>query len=191
MVRRGKRNQRRGDFLEPHWRQQLDQWLPLAHWFRGRYRALVQKVKVWRGWDDEDITGTLLLAQVKAHQLWRPERGTWSTFATVVMVRALLAAASVKRLVPTISGGSLDALADERDVYREVHAAWDREEVARWLLTLEPKRRRVIEGRFGFGGEDQTLLAIGARLGVTKQRVSELERTALTKLRPLVVARLG
>jgi RNA polymerase primary sigma factor len=52
------------------------------------------------------------------------------------------------------------------------------------LLTLTPRERRVIERRFGLGDDnDDTLTAIGREIGVTRERIRQIESTALRKLR--------
>ena len=52
------------------------------------------------------------------------------------------------------------------------------------LETLTPRERRVIERRFGLGDDnDDTLTAIGREIGVTRERIRQIESTALRKLR--------
>jgi RNA polymerase primary sigma factor len=52
------------------------------------------------------------------------------------------------------------------------------------LMTLSPRERRVIERRFGLSGDnDETLTAIGREIGVTRERIRQIESTALRKLR--------
>jgi RNA polymerase primary sigma factor len=52
------------------------------------------------------------------------------------------------------------------------------------LMTLSPRERRVIERRFGLGDDhDDTLTAIGREIGVTRERIRQIENTALRKLR--------
>jgi RNA polymerase primary sigma factor len=52
------------------------------------------------------------------------------------------------------------------------------------LLTLTPRERRVIERRFGLSDDqDETLTAIGREIGVTRERIRQIESTALRKLR--------
>jgi RNA polymerase primary sigma factor len=52
------------------------------------------------------------------------------------------------------------------------------------LLTLTPRERQVIERRFGLGDDvDDTLTAIGRDIGVTRERIRQIESTALRKLR--------
>ncbi len=60
------------------------------------------------------------------------------------------------------------------------------------LFTLTPRERRVLQLRFGLADDQQrTLEEVGRRLGMTRDRVRKIERTALGKLRdPARAARL-
>jgi RNA polymerase primary sigma factor len=52
------------------------------------------------------------------------------------------------------------------------------------LGTLSPRERRVVELRFGLDGDKlYTLSEIGAELGVTRERIRQIETKALRKLR--------
>ena len=52
------------------------------------------------------------------------------------------------------------------------------------LNTLSPRERRVVELRFGLEGDKlYTLSEIGAELGVTRERIRQIETKALRKLR--------
>jgi RNA polymerase primary sigma factor len=55
-------------------------------------------------------------------------------------------------------------------------------EVRRALAELPERERRVLELRFGLDGEPWTLEAIGKELGVTRERVRQLESDALAHL---------
>ena len=57
-----------------------------------------------------------------------------------------------------------------------------RSEVRRAIESLPERQRRIIELRFGVGGEPVALEAIGKELGITRERVRQLEREALEKL---------
>ncbi|HYB57261.1 MAG TPA: sigma-70 family RNA polymerase sigma factor, partial [Alphaproteobacteria bacterium] len=66
---------------------------------------------------------------------------------------------------------------------RKTHLAWLNEA----METLSERERRVIESRFL--GEDKTTLAeIGEAFGVTKERIRQIERQALVKLRTAMKA---
>jgi len=57
-------------------------------------------------------------------------------------------------------------------------------ELARALAHLNPRMRRVLALRFGLDGElPQTLEEVGAGLGITRERVRQLESRALRELR--------
>jgi RNA polymerase primary sigma factor len=57
-------------------------------------------------------------------------------------------------------------------------------ELAHALAHLNPRMRRVLALRFGLDGETpQTLEEVGAGLGITRERVRQLESRALRELR--------
>jgi RNA polymerase primary sigma factor len=58
------------------------------------------------------------------------------------------------------------------------------DQIRETLLTLTPRERKVIERRFGLEDDaDATLTAIGREIGVTRERIRQIESTALRKLR--------
>ena len=62
-------------------------------------------------------------------------------------------------------------------------------EVERALAHLNPRMRRVLALRFGLDGETpQTLEEVGAWLGVTRERVRQIESSALGRLRAVAPA---
>ena len=50
------------------------------------------------------------------------------------------------------------------------------------VLTLNEKEIKVINGRFGLGGRRETLSSIGNRLGLSRERIRQIEKNALRKL---------
>ena len=59
-----------------------------------------------------------------------------------------------------------------------------KEELSKVLESLTPRERRIIELRFGLGNEySRTLTEVGIELGLTKERIRQIEREALAKLR--------
>ncbi len=62
-----------------------------------------------------------------------------------------------------------------------------REELMGWVQDLHDKERKVIILRFGLdGGEAETLEEIGQSLGLTRERVRQIETAALVKLRAVI-----
>jgi len=57
-----------------------------------------------------------------------------------------------------------------------------RQTVQKALAGLPERQRRIVELRYGFGGETTSLEAIGKELGLTRERVRQLERDALDRL---------
>jgi len=56
-----------------------------------------------------------------------------------------------------------------------------------WLTQLNEKQRQVVEQRFGLNGEDTaTLEEVGARIGVTRERVRQIQVEALKRLRRIL-----
>jgi len=79
-----------------------------------------------------------------------------------------------------------DVVADENAVNIEAAAEFQLlvDQIQDTLLTLTPRERRVIERRFGLtDDQEQTLTAIGREIGVTRERIRQIESTALKKLR--------
>ena len=66
----------------------------------------------------------------------------------------------------------------------EVSAGLLREEIAEALELLAPRERLVVDLRFGITKPRQyTLAEVGSQLGISRERVRQIERTALKKLR--------
>ena len=62
-----------------------------------------------------------------------------------------------------------------------------REEIMEWMKDLQEKEKTVIVLRFGLdGGDAQTLEKIGQDLGLTRERVRQIETAALVKLRAII-----
>ena len=83
-----------------------------------------------------------------------------------------------------------EAAADNRSDEHEYESAQRRmrDAVKGMLGRLDDRERRIIVSRFGLdGASEQTLESLGRELGVTKERVRQLEARAQTKLRRIAI----
>jgi RNA polymerase sigma factor (sigma-70 family) len=110
----------------------------------------------------------------------------------VDQVEALLTADAVPRSLdePVVGTegevGSLgDLLADplSADAYEEVLDAIAGEQLRSLLGRLTERERDVVNARFGFDRPPEKLVEVGERLGLSGERVRQIEQRALVKLR--------
>ena len=86
-----------------------------------------------------------------------------------------------------------DGIADESAVSPELllHVSAIERYVGEWLADLTPRQRQVIERRYGLNGYDVvTLDELAREMGVTRERVRQIQGEAIDKLR-LRIARRG
>jgi RNA polymerase sigma factor (sigma-70 family) len=82
--------------------------------------------------------------------------------------------------------GSLGALLADplsTDAFEEVLDAVAGEQLRALLARLTEREREIVDARFGFGRPSERLVEIGDRLGISAERVRQLEERALAKLR--------
>ncbi len=88
----------------------------------------------------------------------------------------------------TLGDGLVDALAlDPQDITqaREVD-----ELLEQWIATLSAREREVLEGRFGLHDRDpETLDVLSIRLGMTRERVRQVQNEAIYKLKRHIARR--
>jgi RNA polymerase primary sigma factor len=82
-----------------------------------------------------------------------------------------------------------DLLGDEtagNAAHREVETRELAERLGLALMSLEPRERRVLQLRFGLDlGEERTLSEVAETMGVSRERIRQIEQAALAKLRRL------
>ena len=105
---------------------------------------------------------------------------------------ALAAAdARVRSLDERVDGddGDLGSLGDlledplSAEAYEQVVETVAGEQLRALLSRLTDRERDVVRARFGFDGESQKLVEIGEELGISAERVRQIEERALAKLR--------
>ncbi len=95
------------------------------------------------------------------------------------------ASVSLNRRIGDDGDGELGDLFADRsspDPADEAEDSIRYQDVREALSRLDDPDRRVLELRFGFDGEQWTLEAIGKELGLTRERVRQIESRALTRL---------
>jgi len=98
---------------------------------------------------------------------------------------AAAAPVSLNQAVGNDDGGELGDLFSDptaSDPAEEATQALRHQAVRRALDKLPERERRVLELRFGFDGESSSLEKIGKELGITRERVRQLEANALSRL---------
>jgi RNA polymerase primary sigma factor len=98
---------------------------------------------------------------------------------------AVEANVSLNRPIGSEEDGELGDLFDDENAESPEQEAVDslrRREVRQAIASLPERQRRIIELRFGIGGEPKALEAIGKELGITRERVRQLEAEALARL---------
>jgi RNA polymerase sigma factor (sigma-70 family) len=114
---------------------------------------------------------------------------TYATWAVVNGCNALLkkqSSANRQAFCQSIDGVE-DYIADHRVTAGEERSVQElRRAVGELLLGLNSRERAIIEARFGFDlNQSPTLKELGEGLGISKERVRQLQQRALEKLRTL------
>ena len=82
-----------------------------------------------------------------------------------------------------------ESIADESAVGPEALLQFRemRELLEDWLTQLSQRQRRIVEGRYGLnGGEVMKLEALAKELGLTRERVRQIQAEALDRLRMII-----
>ena len=134
--------------------------------------------------------GALLVA-AKGFQ---PSRGTWGAYAAASVVRAVRGEVGrqlreADRLVPLTHRGADGEEYDRPDLpHVEPKDRLMEQAAARAAAALPEILRTVVTLRFGLAdGEPRTLEEIGRRVGLSRQRVAQIEAQAVARLRKVLV----
>ena len=150
----------------------------------------IAKTRVRSGYDLADRVSEGSVALVQAVDRFDFARGCrFSTYATWAIRNAL--ADQERRLLRGraqplgVDGESLAAAEPSVDVH-EFEEDHDRRRafLERWLGRLDRRDRRILESRYGIGGVPvRSLSQIGRQMGISKERVRQIENRARAKLR--------
>lgn len=168
----------------------VEQWLPLVRKMAGRFMS-----RLGRYYEYEDLVSIGQLALWKASGTYFTNQGaSFGTYSYHAVAHAF--GGLIDRYRTRIRAGSrreesLSEFDDDETPDRQLSAPGfladvlleiehDRQALQAALQTLSPRYRQVIAARFV---EEQSLEEIATDLGVTRERVRQLELKALTKLR--------
>jgi len=123
--------------------------------------------------------------------LWRAILGydasrgtTFATYAWVAISRTIWTAAAESSPHPTCWPAVPLGEWDREEVDEQLDRALACEALYQLVVELPEQLHRVIVGRYGLGGRPaQTLAQVGAELGLTAERVRQLQQEALAWLR--------
>jgi RNA polymerase primary sigma factor len=179
----------------------IDRLVALAAWHRDRIveanlRLVFSIVKKFVSPNNsfDDLLSDGIVALIRAVEKFDFDRGfRFSTYATQVIRRNSYRTVVMKQeeRMKTV-GGLQDMDIDLTDEGRESAISekrWHelRARLSKMLDQLDRREKLIIRARFSLGAHSkvQTLQALANRLGVSKERVRQLERRAMDKLRSM------
>lgn len=159
-------------------------------------RLVVSIAKKHLGWSSDffHLVSDGNMSLMRAVEKFDISRGTrFSTYATWAIVKNYARSIPEQRYHKPrqVTGQEelLHAAPDPRDEpISQSDQSRVREMIASGLGTLDSREREVVKSHFGLGadGVRMTLEQIGTRFGVTKERIRQIERRALTRLREVL-----
>jgi RNA polymerase primary sigma factor len=164
---------------------------------RANLRLVVSLVKKLRR-DDHDLAELVsdgYVALMRAVERFDFSRGyKFSTYASWVIINSSIRDSARDHRRDRLRTGTeemLEAAPDHRrdDCPCEVEQELCQDAIRRMLVRLNDRERKIIVSRFGLEGTRQkTLSQLGKELGITKERVRQLENRARFKLREIAEA---
>jgi RNA polymerase primary sigma factor len=140
----------------------------------------------------EDLVEEAVFTLLRAIERFDYDRGfRFSTYATRALHRQITRSVQRRRQEQQrCQSAAVEAVLDEADyrtgsTFTETRWEFLSTSLRSMLARLDPRERVIVRARFALGGEEkiQPLSKLAERLGVCKERVRQLEKRALEKLR--------
>jgi RNA polymerase primary sigma factor len=126
------------------------------------------------------------LTLMRAVESFDAHRGhRFSTYASLALMKGFARSVPLMlaaRALQPADDATLTDVADPRGVTESARIV-DRDHVRQLLAILEPREREVLLAHYGIGEDGSDVDALSRRLGLSRQRVRQIERKALAKLR--------
>ncbi|MDA0159944.1 sigma-70 family RNA polymerase sigma factor [Solirubrobacter ginsenosidimutans] len=170
-------------------------WAYASFWVRKAMRELLAELAGPVALTDHAVRGLVRVKGARREHLQahgteptRAELVAATGFAPAQLDSLLASERAAQSLDAPVGGGATvsDTLADPlaEDEYEQVLDRIEQRESVRGLTgVLDDRERTVLSGRYGLDQAQQTLSEIGATLGLTAERVRQIEAGALAKLR--------
>jgi RNA polymerase sigma factor (sigma-70 family) len=176
-------------------RMQTPFWAYASFWVRKAMRELLAELAGPVALTDHAVRGLARVkdarrAHLQAHGV-EPSRADLAAatgFAPAQLDSLLASERAAQSLDEPVDGGDTvgDTLVDplaEHEYEQVLDRIEQRNSVRDLTGALDDRERRVLSGHFGLNQAPQTLNEIGATLGLTAERVRQIEAAALAKLR--------
>lgn len=145
--------------------------------------------------DHQELAAEGMIPLLRAVELFDADRGfRFSTYATLAIIKHLTRYVQRERTrrdrFQTGRDETVEVLADHRGSESDSAPLIQAEaSLHRLIRRLNHREQRVLKARFGLGGHSpQTLSQLGQQMGITKERVRQIEIAARSKLRKLAIA---
>lgn len=144
-------------------------------------RELSAVLKARRRIEAQALDGHPAGPEAVARELGRPVHEVAELLQLAEQPASLDASTERDAAVPMVDRVADDHLPDPLDQRLSDEA---RHLIEHGLAELTPRERQVVAGRFGlYGGEPQTLESLAAQLGLTRERIRQIQHDALAKLK--------
>jgi len=148
--------------------------------------------------DPEAVEEVAMLTLIRAARRFDEAAGSWAAYASVSIERAVRGEVGRQLRAPRATALFVVGEDGEEEERRDLPhvdpvgpTRLEAREFREALAILDAREREILVRHFGLDGPEETLEAVGARLGLSRARVGQIEARALGKLRRVLSGRLA